>query len=384
MTKKIIYICYLPLTEKLERNFYIKDLLDWNYSVEYWDLSSLFFKNVGFTNEHKRHYVVNIGTYQCLQKLIKKESQSRAVYIPIITYGYQSFRLYRILTKNKCKIMFFERGRLPSTVNDFSYYKFCDKLSSLFNGKKVMSYFGHKIAIFMMKVKIVKRYDIVFAAGQIAEKIHQKTSLVIPVNYFDYDEYLRVKGDDRRLVKGRYCVFLDDNVVSDTDFLVRGQKTVAAQEYYNSMNRFFKYIEDQYNIKVVIAANPKAKYENDIFEGREIYKFETCRLVQKCEFSIAHYSTSVSYPVLFKKPVIFIYTSEMKNMFYFKIIRTFARVLNQPLVNIDSSDTEELVLREVDIDKYEKYKLGYITSLKSESKYSRDIFLKFIESYDNP
>ena len=375
MVNKIIYICYLPLTKKLEQDFYIQDLIDSNYSVEYWDLSPIFFNDVSFSNEHDRDYVLKIDTYQYFQNCIKKEKNPRTVYIPMITYGYQSFRLYRILTKNKCKLYYFGRGCLPSAVNDFSLDSLYVKLYLLFDGKKAIRYFADKFALFMKKVKIVKNYDVVFAAGQIAENIHQKASMVIPVNHFDYDEYVRVKDDGGCLVKGKYCVFHDDNIVANTDYLILRQKTVKAHDYYNSVNRFFKYIEDQYNIKVVIAAHPNAKYEHETFAGREIYKFETCRLVQKCEFSIAHYSTSISYPVLFKKPVIFIYTSEMKNMFYFKTIKTFAKVLKQPLVNIDSSDTEKLTLKEVDIHNYEEYKLKYITSLNSKNEYTRDIFL---------
>lgn len=384
MVSKIIYICCLPLTEKLEQDFYIKDAIDLKYTVEYWDLSSLFFGSVNIPHEYNRDYVREIRTYQQFRNQIKNVNNSGAIYIPMVTYGYRSFRLYRILTKNGCKLFYFERGCLPSAISRTLWEHFVGKLRSVLNGKKLVEYIGNKFASFMKKLKVVKNYDAVFTAGQIAESIHRNTSKVVPVHYFDYDEYIRIQNDGGRIVSGNYSVFLDDNIVENIDYDLLGIKTVIAENYYSKMKFFFDAVEKRYNIKVVVAMHPKANYGNNPFGHREIYKYETSRLVDKCDFAMMHYSSSISYPILFKKPIIFIYTPEMKKMFYFRIIRSFAEKLHRPLVDIDSLDTENFSLKETEDDRYEEYKLKYITSLRSDSGCSRDIFLKFIESYDNP
>ena len=43
MIKKVIFLGYLPLTEKVIADFYFKSLFERGFSVEYWDLSSIYF-----------------------------------------------------------------------------------------------------------------------------------------------------------------------------------------------------------------------------------------------------------------------------------------------------------------------------------------------------
>ena len=43
--KNIVYIRYIPLTLKVYNDFYMKEAIDLGLNVEYWDLTSLFFKS---------------------------------------------------------------------------------------------------------------------------------------------------------------------------------------------------------------------------------------------------------------------------------------------------------------------------------------------------
>jgi len=373
---KIIYIWNIPCTEKIERDYFIKDLISKNYQVEYWDLSCLLFKYDDFVYKIKRNYIRKIKSYEELKSLLSQQDNLNTLYMII----YRPLRLYRMLSKFNVKLLYFERGCLPQLSNRSLISKIRQKTVSLFNIEKISGFFSQKTTAILKRIKMLKEIDIVFAAGEVGENMHRDTSMVVPVNFFDYDEYVKVKSEDRCLVNGRYCVYLDDNIVDDPDFVIFRVKTVKADAYYNALNRFFKYIEDIYKVKVVIAAHPKAVYERNPFDGREIYRFETCTLAKGCEFALAHFSTSVSFPVLFKKPVIFMYTSEMKKMAYFKTINSFAEALNRSVVNIDLVDPEKFDFKKVDIGKYEEYRLKYITSLGPDAKNSRDIFLKFIES----
>jgi len=381
MVKKLIYICYLPLSQKIERDFYLRDVIDSKYSAEYWDLSSLFFRDVRFNETYDQEYVRKIDSYELFQERIQKEDNAQTIYIPIITYEYRSLRLYRILTKNQCQLFYFERGCLPSIHTDSSWWVFLGRMNSLFNSKKVIRFLADRYASIMKQYAFVKNYDVVFAAGQIAIDIHRNTSKVVPVHYFDYDEYMRARNGSRPIA-GHYCVFLDDDIIHNADYVIQGIKTINADNYYRLMQSFFKYLEGHYKIKVVIAAHPKSNYAKNPFGEWEIYKNETCQLVEKCEFAVMHYSSSISYPVIFKKPIMFVHTSEMMKMFYFKTINSFAESLDQPIYNIDSRDSAGFRIKAIDSGKYEEYQDNYITSLQAESGYSRDIFLNFVRSYN--
>ena len=42
MQNKVVFLRYIPLTQKIEHDFYIRELVDNGISVEYWDLSQMF------------------------------------------------------------------------------------------------------------------------------------------------------------------------------------------------------------------------------------------------------------------------------------------------------------------------------------------------------
>lgn len=385
MKPKIIYLCYLPLIQKREHDFYMNELIQAGIFVEYWDLTKIFFPNVKFTVEVERNYIKRFHNYAEFEDTILAQDIRKCFFIVMINFNGMVIKLYRILSKYNCYLIFFARSGLPSfSANESLLLKVVRNYRNYLRIDKIKQIFFNVIAKISQQMGLIKNYDLVFAAGSVEESRHRGLSKVIPINHFDYDNYLCVKNNPNRIINTDYCVFLDDNLVYDTDFKILNIKTVEPTSYFTSMRTFFDRVEKYFNLKVVIAAHPKAQYQGSEFGNREILKGKTNELVKDCHFAVAHYSTSVSYPVIFKKPIIFIYTSDMKQKSYFlKEIINFAKVLNQPLLNIDSVHTGEFALKEVDIDKYEEYKFKHITSLKSESECSRDIFLKFIESYHN-
>ena len=98
--------------------------------------------------------------------------------------------------------------------------------------------------------------------------------------------------------------------------------------------------ELEFNLKVIIAAHPKSKYSKDVFGGREIYYDRTPELSINSKFIIAHHSTAISYAVLGYKPIIFIYTDEIKFHYKFSIykyIENFSCFLESKLINISQT-----------------------------------------------
>jgi hypothetical protein len=361
----------------------MNDLILHGFTVEYWDLTKMFFPGVKFVGEVERSYIRKFSNYKELNDALLAQNTKNCFFVSMITFEGTVIKLHRILTQFKCYLIFFARRGLPTfSKNESLLRKVIDNYRSYLRIDRIKAKLWYEIGKIYKQIGLVKNYDLVFAAGTAEESRHRGLSKVIPINHFDYDNYLCVKNNPNRIISTDYCVFLDDNLVDDTDFKMFNIKTVEPTSYFTSMRAFFDRIEKHFNLKVVIAAHPKADYKENEFGNREILNGKTSELVKDCNFAVAHYSTSVSYPVIFKKPIIFIYTSDLKQKsYFFKAINSFAKVLNQPLVNIDSIDMGEFALKEVDIDKYEEYKLKYITSLKSESECSRNIFMKFIESY---
>ena len=376
--KKIIYLCYLPLTDKREKDFYIPDLLKSGFLIEYWDITDIYFRHMTFSGSISRDYQKKIVNLQEFEDCLGKEDQKNVVFVPIITYAWKVLRLFRLLSKYGFTTYFFDRGRLPySSKRRSTLTRLAGRVRYLSNPGNLYASVTHALAVNAKKINYIKEYDGVFSAGPVTKNDYGQSTRIIPINYFDYDEYLSARDDHRRLLKDEYCVFIDDNLAYDTDFKMFNKQSVDPSRYYKTLNVFFELVEAKYRLKVVIAAHPKSDYSGSVFNNREIRRFETNELVRDCSFAIAHYSTAVAFAVLYKKPCIFVYTDEMKKLPYFKVIEAYASILNCSLCNISSlSNGSEIVLKNTDYQKYEAYKYTYLTSKGTESILTRDIVIQ--------
>lgn len=389
MINKIIYIFYLPLTEKYERDFYLQNLLDMNYSVEYWDLTEIFFPGIEFVGAVERNYIKKIQNYSELEEMISAQDFKKSFYVISMHVRWVVNKVYRILTKYNCYLIFFARGGLPTFGdNDLSLRRVVNNLRNYLRTDRIKQKMLYEIPIIYKKIGVIKNYDLVFTAGSVEESRYNGISKIIPINHFDYDNYLGFRDNPARIINNEYCVFLDDNLVYDTDYKILNIKTIEPTSYFTSLRTFFDHLKKKINLDVVIAAHPKTKYQGTEFGNREIIKGKTNELVKYCRFAIAHYSTSVSYAILYKKPIVFIYTNEMKDLLYFKSIAGFAQLLNANICNIDSRtlkyDINWTNIYSIDDSKYEDYKYKYLTSKPTENELSCNVFLQSMNKLINP
>lgn len=388
MNPKIIYLCYLPLLQKREEDHYLNELIQAGISIEYWDLSNIFFPDIDFVWEVKGDYIKKIHDYTELEEMILAQDIKKCFFIVMITFSGKVIKLHRILTKYKCYLIFFARSGLPAfSANESLLRKVVKNSRNYLRIDKLKQKYLTEIAMIYKRIGLIKNYDLVFAAGSVEESRYNGISKIIPINHFDYDNYLGLKDNPEQIINNEYCVFLDDNLVYDTDFKINNIKTIKPIPYFKSLCNFFDWVEKKYNLKVVIAAHPKAEYQGNEFGDRLIINDKTNELVKNCHFTIAHYSTSISYAILYNKPIIFIHTKEMKDMFYFQTIKYFANVLNANIYNINENPSEhninEIKISNIDYSKYEDYKYKYLTSKLSENELSCNVFLQLMNKLIN-
>ena len=381
--KKIVFILIVPLTAHLVRRFFIQDLIDAGFDFELWDVKDVYFKNANFPETIERDYIKKFSNLQDVEDRIKMTDTRNTIFIAQFTVTAMTFKLYRLLSHHKCRMFVFAQGLLPNGSKDVAVTrKILKNIGSFVNITKLISYFSNKVLLLCKRLKLIRDYDVVFATGLNVTSMYEKYSKIVSVNYFDYDNYLALKDNKDRLICSDYCVFLDDNIASAFDYKIFNIKTVEPHCYYKTLISFFDLIEREYKIKVVIAAHPKSEYSGGFFGKREIYKYRTNELVKDCKFVIAHYSTSIAYAVLYKKPIIFSYTDEMRQLSYFSTINNFANFLNCNIYNIDSLHNKNHVeIRLVDLAKYDSYKYAYLTSKESEGRFSKDIVLNYLKDY---
>ena len=135
--------------------------------------------------------------------------------------------------------------------------------------------------------------------------------------------------------------------------------------WYPALNRFFNSLEKSQNTRIRIAGHYKSNYEpqDQHFEMREVLYGNTKSLIRNCRFVIACYSTSISYAVIFRKPIIFIYTDEYQfDPHLMRHIFGLAAILGCNPINIDHFSDSISDYLKVDEDKYKYYERTVLTS----------------------
>ncbi|MCC9071728.1 hypothetical protein LNQ49_09065 [Flavobacterium sp. F-65] len=386
MIKKVVYINYQPITPKYFSDYYLGECIENGLNVEYWDVTNLFFSEINFVeSNYFETTVIKMSSLKELNKRLSTMDISSTFFITNINYEFRVWRLYRILTSFNCKLAFFARGMYPTPKVKVSSKVI--KLLSNFEFKRILNGLKNKLSIILKKYNIIKTYDFVFRAGSeggntfYGNTFDLKKGKVIEINYFDYDKYLNLINDNE-VVKEDYVVFMDQYLAYHPDVAICGLKYVDADVYYTELNNFFNVIEKKYNTSVVIAAHPKAiGYKtNNPFENRKIVFDKTSELVKDSKFALTHHSTAISFPILFKKPIVLLNSDELKKAMpdLYDLTNFIGDCLSAEVVNFDRFDINKELDLYVDIEKFNDYKYKYLSSVESENQLSSEIFIKTI------
>jgi hypothetical protein len=164
---------------------------------------------------------------------------------------------------------------------------------------------------------------------------------------FDFDIYMKYRTQTAAST-APYAVFLDEDMVHHSDYEHAGLDAPATEQaYYGSMRRFFRRLESEMGMPVVVAAHPRARYDlrRHLWDDHPITHGKTAALVRDAALVLCHQSTSVSFAVLWRKPVIVLTTDEIKRSAWGEGVALMSRVLAAPLVNVDDEPGESLLRR---------------------------------------
>ena len=386
--KKVVFIVYMPLTKKFAEDFYFKELENNNITVEYWDITTLFFNSVDLPNQLNSDKIIRILSYNHLRQKLKSEDRKNSLFITQITYEWRVWFLYFLISRFKIISAFFSRGALPTPILSNN------RQVSIFNIKKQV---GKGISIFIYlftylskKYHIIKTPDYLFVAGDkgfnsigIGSKFEKNRSSIININTPDYDSYLLECNQESRLINYKYVLFLDEYLPYHPDFKMFNMATIDPDRYFNRLNIFFDDLERKSDIKVVIAAHPKSDYIGNPFGDRELLKFQTNILVKHAEYVVAHMSTSISFAILYNKPLIFLISNDymkINNSYLFNYTKKFAEETGNAIINIDNYIFEDISINEINTNNYTAYKYNYLTSKESENKESFNTFVSIVRN----
>ncbi len=389
--KKVIYISYQKLRDQFKEDFFINNLIDEKIEFEYWDLSEMFSRKFEM---FQPEYVVPIINKIELIKRIKENNLKSTAFIIHITYDGTSLKLFRIFTKLNCFIVYISRqplvNFLPTTIIKLISYRInFQTFKLLWKPRKISKIIKNYIALFYKQSGLIKPYDIVFCAGAKGIKFtgvgwqkDLEKSKVIAVNSVEYEKSKKNDSNLSNTIKEEYAVFLDQYLPFHPDINIIGNNSLDPNEYYNDLNKFFKKIEDNFSLKVIIASHPKAEKYNEFnfFENRRVLFDATKELVKGCKFVVAHWSTSINYAIIFDKPIIFLLSDQIKKTWPTSYLYTIqlGQLLSQNTYNLNENYFN-FKINKLSNNTRIKFIEDYIISSNSSNYNSSEIFIKVIK-----
>ena len=117
------------------------------------------------------------------------------------------------------------------------------------------------------------------------------------------------------------------------------------------MNALFDLIETEMKIKVIIAAHPRSDYteHKDVYGNRDIIYNKTCQLVKDSEFVIYHFSNSLSYVSLYKKPMLIVVNDDIIHHFS-NAIMEICKQMRMDYLRIDDCYNIKSVISKIKMD----------------------------------
>lgn len=202
----------------------------------------------------------------------------------------------------------------------------------------------------------------------------------------DYHTFRRVitsQKNSARILGPQYFLFIDDCITSALDWRTLNiEPPVSDLNYFSDLNKFFDFLENEFNVKVVIAGHPNTKnnFKYDAkFKGRSVIYDNTAALAVHAEAVFCHASTAVSFAILANRPVYIITTSEIQSSFFRSSIEGVSKALGRRPILIDVVNDRKLFENLSTTKHYSSYISKYIKTYYTEELQPWASFREYVE-----
>jgi hypothetical protein len=372
--------------------------------VEVWDLSKIISKNFSkkiYSRVENNHNIVEFkSVFQLINYLdnfVSIHRQSKNYFIDkVVVLNLRSLFvriiLRKYLNKENSKVLIELNGGFPyhKPINrkKTRALEYCFKMIQIISGiSSLQNLFFVIRGFFYNKIdkSIPSNFHHLLVAGEFYESmVREKSHLnIIKYNALDYSEYLEHKkqGDYNTNTISKNIILLDgaDPYFSDDKILSKEKVRLTVSEWYPLLNNFCELLEKKYDTKVKIMGHYKTNFESpsSIFGNREVMYGKTLENTMSAKFVITRDSSSISYAVILRKPIVFIYSNELiLDKSVMKYINNVASELGTYPINLNNPPVDLTPYLNVDLEKYRNFEKNFLTSSFSKSNY--DIFVQDI------
>lgn len=373
--KKFIYLSPVPLTKLIASSYLYEDLILKHQNVKFWNIGNLIFGE-NYNSNVKYKFSNLLQLEECLSKSINKN----AIFIVLVFFEWRSLNIYRLLSKYNLFTTYIYWG----STKIFSKSSYIRNLFLKSPLTFISRIFQKVILQLYIKFNLIKPFDVLFLAEYYALKHIKNAKRIQHINSPDYEKYYFLNKNKKK--EANYAVFLDVNLPFHKDNEIFNFININPEKYYESLNSFFDFIESKFKTKILIAAHPTTSKKHDCYFRKRVVHGNTAELVANSKFVISHHSLSINFAVLNDKPIFFIYTEMMFNLYKFttvRYIKDLADYLCMPIINIDCFDRRQVKINNVKKNVYKKYKYNFLTFKTTEFKSNTELFSNFLLGYSD-
>lgn len=331
--------------------FGVSVLLEKGYSVDVLDLSEWlrskhYCATYNPTTEIREGYVKKINGGNELKTELRKYDLPFLFALCFLPLYPDTKEVFQIVSDLNIPYAVFRLGTLPTPTSTarilagrLKYYLVYNILSSKINAASAAFMAGRK-----------SRFEL-------GAKIDRFTK-IINIGSTDYNTFTKLEDSAQRAgIDYPEIVFIDVAYPSHPDD--EGWQFLNAQIYYVQVNSFLRKYVDNFGMSCGVAVHPRTSALESNPYDFPIFRNRTPELIKNAKIIIAHYSTSLSYAVLYYRPIVFIGVKSIENLVYGKYEKKFAKELGLKIHYIDAENKiDEPTL--VDKRKYDAYIENYI------------------------
>lgn len=406
MSNKIVFLVEFPPDQRDYERFGMVLLQQNGYDIQIWDFSKFLFPALSSTDRQLPDYVARLLTVftregEALKALAGL--QKNTIVISLLSYSWKHWRIYRTLQHYGIVGV----NSFPYSSPDIPSEKE-HKISKWYLATNTIKklFFKPSIAVNYIFRRIAKggKAGVHSASFMIAggKQDLQNSSIkfliadstdIVWCHSLDYDLYLKDKAENpiELGTHKKYAVFLDQFYPYHPEWKVEKSAFVSTpQQYFDSIEKFFQYIETQSNCEIIIAAHPRARYDlyPECYANRTVIQGETLQLVKNAHFVLAHDSTAVNMACIYNKPVIFFTTDGLQQSWLVsRSQKAIAAWFGKPLWNIDDrSQMQSFALEkamEIDTTAYANYKESFIKLSGTPEKLCWQIVADYLKDVRN-
>ena len=301
---RIIILDHEPFHERKINHYFISDFLSQGYEIEYWALCDIlpYMKHAKFQYRDKSDFVKYINSMKDLFASLELLDPRKDLLIVEVWFLFNTRNIFRRIQRKGLKWI-----KIDYYLNPTKSLESTPSLMSKFKGINFNIFFNKVInwGFSRFSKHDYAIPDIFYLTGQ-SHQYAPRAREVVALDYFDVAEYDKKKASPP-LLEYSYIVFLDIMLLDHPDIVMLGKKNVISKSaYYITINEVFDKIEKCTGLPVIIASHPKATYKDE-FGKRLVISNRTAELVIHSNMILTHGSLSVSYALLSKKPIVYLY-----------------------------------------------------------------------------